>query len=1221
MAKIRVHELAKELNLTNKAILTKLKAMSIEVKSHMSSLEDETVEYIRLNIFGNKQKDNSAKPSTSVIRRRKTNKNEIPSSHQETGQSDALSQRNAIAKLPRRDAEKAQIDIQTNSFERVEENNQDNSIKQETVYSDKNSNTKKSQKEYNSLDTGDVDNSNSSTKQDSLFNGQHKNNLIEEIESIETNNSTSKINSYMSEKDSHDHITDIYVSKSAPSQNNTTEEAIATKSDEPDLAYLEKETKDKYEEHTNQNSHGELEKIDSSDKEENQEDDDDNTTIEENENSDLEQDSLDQENNDLSSGSDRKKKKKKKQKKSEPAKIIKLAIPTPPVPIPPPPVQVPAEPSIKKRDYADKTSGVRVVSFEKDKGGQQRERAGYDKNRTFNEKNRPTSEKERIFSDKDKSSLNRDNRGEHKISERTFRPKGTTSFDREQRLPFDKEKSTNREQRVPFDKEKSTNREQRVPFDKEKSTYREQRVPFDKEKSTNREQRVPFDKEKSTNREQRVPFDKEKSTYSPSGKFGNKIDTSFVKPRGSKKDVAIDIPFVPIEPLDKDDVKSKRNKDKAKKKKWSDEEDLSDSAKLGQKKRKSVVEGKDLYEQEVLAKKLRKKDSKNKQRPKVQQKTQITVPKAIKRRIKIDDTIELSELAKRMSIKANEMIQKLMGIGVMVTVNQTIDFDTAALVAAEFDYEVEKAAVAEDMLSHANEADAPENLTSRPPVVTIMGHVDHGKTSLLDVIRKSKITTGEAGGITQHIGAYSVQTPKGGIVTFLDTPGHAAFTSMRSRGAKVTDIVVLVVAADDGVMPQTVEAINHSKAAAVPVVVAVNKMDKPNADPEKVMRELADHGLLSEEWGGDVIFAQVSAKKKQGIDELLDLILLQAEVLELKANPDRLAKGHVVEARLDAGRGPIATVLVQQGTLKTGQPVVCGLHSGKIRIMTDDMGKNIESAGPSTPVEIVGLSGVPEAGDEFIALASEKDAKNISESRMQKERAKELAKKSRANLEKLFANMGSDQAKQLKLIIKADVHGSLEAINESLIKLSQEEVDVKIVHSGTGAINESDVSLAAVSDAIIIGFNVRPTAKVREMAKEENVDMRFYDIIYNVINDIKTALTGLMPSTFHEIIIGSAEVRDIFVIPGKGTIAGCFVQDGKVARGEKIRLLRDGVIKCDSSLSSLRRFKDDAKEVTQGYECGIGIEKFNDIKVGDIIECYEVEERKASIENLKESTT
>ncbi|SLM28849.1 translation initiation factor IF-2 [Desulfamplus magnetovallimortis] len=689
--------------------------------------------------------------------------------------------------------------------------------------------------------------------------------------------------------------------------------------------------------------------------------------------------------------------------------------------------------------------------------------------------------------------------------------------------------------------------------------------------------------------------------------YANKIPASGVEP------------FLPGGELpDNDDLKSKRKKGKGKKKKRGEDAEVinDDLLKGSPRKRKSVVEGKDLYDKAFSGKKGRKKDGKGK-RSKAQ-KTQITVPKAIKRRIKIDETIELSELAKRMSIKANEMIVKLMGLGVMATVNQTIDFDTAALVAAEFDYEVERAAAVEDVLMHIHEEEDPEKLVGRSPVVTIMGHVDHGKTSLLDVIRKSRITTGEAGGITQHIGAYSVETPNGGVITFLDTPGHEAFTSMRSRGAQVTDIVVLVVAADDGVMPQTIEAINHSKAANVPVVVAVNKMDKPDADPDRVMRELAEHGLLSEDWGGDVIFSKVSAKTQMNIDHLLEMILLQAEVLELKANPDRLAIGHVVEARLDAGRGPVATVLVEQGTLKVGQPVVCGLHSGKIRVMIGDLGQGIESAGPSTPVEIVGLSGVPDAGDEFVALASEKDAKQISESRMHKERAKELAKKSRANLEKLFANMGASEVKELKLLIKADVHGSLEALNESLMKLAQEEVDIKIVHSGIGAINESDVSLAAVSDAIIIGFNVRPTAKVREIAREENVDMRFYDIIYNIINDIKAALTGLMPSTFHENIIGQAEVRDIFVIPGKGTIAGCFVQDGKVARGEKIRLLRDGVIKCDSYLSSLRRFKDDAKEVTQGYECGIGIDKYNDIKVGDIIECYEIEERKASLDSLKE---
>jgi len=625
-------------------------------------------------------------------------------------------------------------------------------------------------------------------------------------------------------------------------------------------------------------------------------------------------------------------------------------------------------------------------------------------------------------------------------------------------------------------------------------------------------------------------------------------------------------------------------------------------------KKKSVVERDDLYRGRGRKKRGKKDNRGNKGNF---QKTQITTPKAIKRRVKIDDAIELAELAKRMGIKANEMIAKLMGMGVMATVNQTIDYDTASLVAAEFDFEVERASFEEDaLLNVPEETEDDGKMVDCPPVVTIMGHVDHGKTSLLDVIRESKITSGEAGGITQHIGAYNVMTPKGGRITFLDTPGHAAFTAMRSRGAKVTDIVILVVAADDGCMPQTIEAINHAKAASVPVVVAVNKMDKAGADPDRIMRELSEHDLLAEDWGGDVIFVKVSAKTGDGIDELLEMVLLQSEVLELKANPDRAASGYVVESRLDTGRGSVATVLVKQGTLKDGDPVVCGLHSGRIRAMIDDSGSRIEAAGPSMPVEIVGLTGVPDAGDEFIAVASDKDAKQIAGHRMQKQRAKELAKKSRANLEKMFENLGTAEIKELKLIVKADVQGSIEALNDSLKDLAKEEVDVKIVHSGAGTINESDVALAAVSDAIIIGFNVRPNPQIRKLAKDENVDMRFYDIIYDVINDIKAALDGMMPSTFHEIIIGRAEVRETFVVPKMGTIAGCAITDGKVVRGKKVRLLRDGIIKCDTALSSLRRFKDDVKEVDQGFECGIGLEKYNDLKVGDAIECYEVEERK-----------
>jgi len=593
------------------------------------------------------------------------------------------------------------------------------------------------------------------------------------------------------------------------------------------------------------------------------------------------------------------------------------------------------------------------------------------------------------------------------------------------------------------------------------------------------------------------------------------------------------------------------------------------------------------------------------------QKTQITTAKAIKRRIKIDDSIVLAELAKRMGIKANEMIAKLMGMGVMATVNQTIDFDTAALVAAEFDYEVERVAFEEETLLKV-EKDDPAAMVERAPVVTIMGHVDHGKTSLLDVIRKSSITDDEAGGITQHIGAYNVATDRGRIA-FLDTPGHEAFTAMRSRGAKVTDLVILVVAADDGVMPQTVEAINHSKAAEVPIIVAVNKMDKAGADPDRVMRELAENGLNPEDWGGDTIFVQVSAKEKTGIENLLDMVLLQAEMLELKANPEKLATGHVVEAKLDTGRGAVATVLVQQGTLHTGDPVVCGIHYGKIRSMINDTSQTVNTAGPSVPVEIIGLSGVPNAGDEFVAVKDEKAAKQVSLHRSQKQRSKELAKSSRMSLDSLFEKMQEGDVKDLNLIIKADVHGSIEALTESLVKLSNEEVKINIVHAATGTITESDVSLAAVSDAIIIGFNVRPNTKVQAQANEEQVDMRFYNIIYNVIKEVEGAILGMMESTFEEHVLGRAEVRQVFHVPKVGAIAGSYVTDGRIQRSQMMRLLREGIILYEGRNSSLKRFKDDVKEVQNGYECGIGIENYNDIKEGDVIECYYLEEVKPTL--------
>ena len=680
-----------------------------------------------------------------------------------------------------------------------------------------------------------------------------------------------------------------------------------------------------------------------------------------------------------------------------------------------------------------------------------------------------------------------------------------------------------------------------------------------------------------------------------------------VKPR---KKAAASISLAERMPASDDVVEKETKKRKKKRRVGEAEADRKFLKKKIQPRKKMVIEGSDLYDNRHRARKPRKLGKA--QKAATGQKTQITVAKAIKRRIKIDEAILLSDLAKRMGIKANELIGSLMSMGVMATVNQSLDFETASLVAAEFNYEIERATFEEETLLK-QEKDDPEKLSERPPVVTIMGHVDHGKTSLLDVIRETRITEMEAGGITQHIGAYHVETDKGQIA-FLDTPGHEAFTAMRARGAQVTDIVVLVVAADDGVMPQTLEAINHAKAAEVPIIVAVNKIDKANAEPDRVKRELSENGLTPEDWGGDTICVNVSAKLNEGIDELLEMILLQAEVLELKANPDKLAAGHVVEAKIDSGRGAVATVLVRDGTLRNGDPVVCGVHSGKIRAMLGDRGDPLESAGPSIPVEILGLSGVPMAGDEMIALTDEKSAKQVSMHRMQKHRTKELAQTSRLSLDSLYEQMQQGDMKDLNLVIKADVHGSNEALADALTKLSNDEVNVNVVHSATGTITETDISLATVSNAIIIGFNVRPTPKLQALANEEQVDMRFYNVIYDVIKDVKDAMVGMMESTYEERALGSAEVREVFHIPKIGAIAGCYVTDGKIERGQHMRVVRDGVVIYEGKNSSLRRFKDDVKEVQSGYECGIGIENFNDIKIGDALECYYMEEIKPEIE-------
>ncbi|SCM72703.1 translation initiation factor IF-2 [Desulfovibrio sp. 86] len=587
--------------------------------------------------------------------------------------------------------------------------------------------------------------------------------------------------------------------------------------------------------------------------------------------------------------------------------------------------------------------------------------------------------------------------------------------------------------------------------------------------------------------------------------------------------------------------------------------------------------------------------------------------KAAKRKIRVTEAIRVADMAHQMGLKANEIIKVLFGLGIMATINQALDLDTATLVASEFGYEVEKVGFSEDDYLTPKDVDAPETLKPRPPVVTIMGHVDHGKTSLLDAIRKTNVTSGEAGGITQHIGAYHVKTKRGEIV-FLDTPGHEAFTAMRARGAQVTDLVILVVAADDGVMEQTREAINHSRAANVPIMVAVNKMDKPGADPDRVLRELAELGLQAEEWGGDTIVAKVAAKTRMGLDELLEMVALQAEIMELKANPDKLARGHIVEAKLDKGRGPVATVLIQEGTLRLGDNFVCGPFSGRVRALMSDQGKKVKDAGPSLPVEVQGFEGVPEAGEEFFVVSDEKLARRIADSRAIKQRERDLASESRVTLETFLSQRKSDQETlTLNLVLKADVQGSLEAITEALLKQSTEKVRINVVHGGTGAITESDILLASASQAIIIGFNVRPTSKIKDVAEHENVDIRFYEIIYKLVDDIKSAMTGMLAPVQREVYLGQAEVRDTFSVPKVGVIAGSYVADGKIARNAGVRLLRDGVVVYTGKISSLKRFKDDSKEVVKGNECGVGLENFNDVKIGDIIEAFETVEEAATL--------
>jgi translation initiation factor IF-2 len=580
--------------------------------------------------------------------------------------------------------------------------------------------------------------------------------------------------------------------------------------------------------------------------------------------------------------------------------------------------------------------------------------------------------------------------------------------------------------------------------------------------------------------------------------------------------------------------------------------------------------------------------------------------------IEIEDTITVKELSEKMKKPTTEVIKQLIFMGVMAGINQEIDFKTAEKLAEKFNCIVIKkednSAVAEDEL-YNEEDEQDEKGVKRPPVVTVMGHVDHGKTSILDAIRKEKVTATEAGGITQHIGAYTVDI-NGEKVTFLDTPGHEAFTSMRSRGAQITDIVILVVAADDGVMPQTEEAISHCKAANVPIIVAINKIDRPGANPDRVKQELAERDVVPEEWGGNVICVPVSAHTKEGLDSLLEMIILTAEIQELKANPDRNSKGTVIEAKLDKRRGPVATLLVQNGTLNVGDSVIVGSTYGRIRAMFDDKGKKIKSAGPSIPVEILGLSEVPAAGDRFHVVKDEKTAREMADKRKEKIRTEYLQSTHKVSLEDLYSQIKEGKIKELGIIVKADVQGTVEAIRQSFEKLSSEEVKVRVIHGAVGAITETDVMLANASNAIIIGFNVRPDTNANMLAEKEEVDIKTYRVIYDAIEDIKDAMVGMLEPDYKEVVLGRAEIRQIYKISSVGTIAGCYVQNGKITRNSQVRVIRDGIVIFESELASLKRFKDDAKEVATGFECGLSIEKFNDIKEGDIIEAYEIQEIK-----------
>ncbi|GAV24537.1 translation initiation factor IF-2 [Carboxydothermus islandicus] len=686
-------------------------------------------------------------------------------------------------------------------------------------------------------------------------------------------------------------------------------------------------------------------------------------------------------------------------------------------------------------------------------------------------------------------------------------------------------------------------------------------------------------------KEERRRFDKERGVQGPKP-FGEKKDRPPF-PRDKKKGVLPAIPK-PEAPKGENKEPERRKGAPDKKREWE----------------KTLKKEEKVFALEEKKLNLKKEKKQEKQEPVA------TEPKAIV----IPERMTVQEFAKIMGKSAAEVIKKLMSYGILATINQEIDADTATIIATDFGYEVTvEKEEKEDIWLLEETPDDPESLEPRPPIVTVMGHVDHGKTSLLDAIRQTNVTATEAGGITQHIGAYQVEH-NGRKITFIDTPGHEAFTAMRARGAQVTDIAILVVAADDGVMPQTVEAINHAKAAGVPIIVAVNKIDKPNAQPDRVKQQLTEYGLIPEAWGGDTVFVEVSALKKIGIEELLEMILLVADLKELKANPNKPARGTVIEAKLDKGRGPVATVLVQSGTLNVGDVVVVGLTYGRVRALMDDKGRRVKKATPSMPVEVLGLNDVPSAGDILVVVDDEKTARTLAEKRQEQKREEELRASSKVSLEDLFKHIQEGKIKELNIVLKADVHGSVEAIKQSLSRLSTEEVKVNVIHSGVGAITETDIMLASASNAIVIGFNVRPDSNARKLAETEKIDVRVYRIIYELLDDIKAAMAGLLEPEQKEVVLGRAEVRKTFKASKIGTIAGLYVLEGKITRSAKVRVIRDGIVIHEGNVESLKRFKDDVREVAQGYECGLTIEKFNDIREGDIIEAFTIEEVKRTLE-------